>query len=71
MILKFKKSIVIINFFILIIQLLFNSLSIADEKKEQPSVTTKQYRDWTFRCVEIKKKMTVKLFKLCRLIILI
>lgn len=56
MILKFKKSIVIINLFILIIQLLFNSLSIADEKKEQPSVTTKQYRDWTFRCVEIKKK---------------
>ena len=56
MILKFKRSIVIINFFILILQLLFNNLTVADEKKEQPNVTTKQYRDWTLRCVKIQKK---------------
>ena len=67
MISRFKKLIIIINFFILILQFSFYNLSAADEKKKQPDVTTKQYRDWSIRCVIIQKKEDCEVFQVTQI----
>jgi invasion protein IalB len=67
MISRFKKLIIIINFFILILQFSFCNLSAADEKKKQPDVTTKQYRDWSIRCVIIQKKEDCEVFQVTQI----
>jgi invasion protein IalB len=67
MISRFKKLIIIINFFILILQFSFYNLSAADEKKKQPNVTTKQYRDWSIRCVIIQKKEDCEVFQVIQI----
>ena len=67
MISRFKKLIIIINFFILILQFSFYNLSAADEKKKQPNVTTKQYRDWSIRCVIIQKKEECEVFQVIQI----
>jgi invasion protein IalB len=67
MISRFKKLIIIINFFILILQFSFYNLSAADEKKKQPDVTTKQYRDWSIRCVIIQKKEDCEVFQVIQI----
>jgi|TARA_B110000285_G_scaffold54035_1_gene61557 invasion protein IalB len=67
MISRFKKLIIIINFFILILQFSFCNLSAADEKKKQPDVTTKQYRDWSIRCVIIQKKEDCEVFQVIQI----
>tara|TARA_B110000858_G_scaffold30906_1_gene33886 strand:- start:92 stop:667 length:576 start_codon:yes stop_codon:yes gene_type:complete len=67
MIPRFKKLIIIINFFILILQFSFYNLSAADEKKKQPNVTTKQYRDWSIRCVIIQKKEDCEVFQVIQI----
>ena len=67
MISRFKKLIIIINFFILILQFSFCNLSAADEKKKQPNVTTKQYRDWSIRCVIIQKKEDCEVFQVTQI----
>ena len=67
MISRFKKLIIIINFFILILQFSFCNLSAADEKKKQPDVTTKQYRDWSIRCVIIQKKEECEVFQVIQI----
>lgn len=67
MMLRFKKLIIIINFFILILQFSFCNLSAADEKKKQPDVTTKQYRDWSIRCVIIQKKEDCEVFQVTQI----
>ena len=67
MISRFKKLIIIINFFILILQFSFYNLSAADEKKKQPNVTTKQYRDWSIRCVIIQKKEDCEVFQVTQI----
>ena len=56
MISRFKKLIIIINFFILILQFSFHNLSVADEKEKQANITTEKYRDWSIRCVVFQKK---------------
>ena len=56
MMLRFKKLIIIINFFILILQFSFHNLSVADEKEKQANITTEKYRDWSIRCVVFQKK---------------
>jgi len=67
MIYRFKKLIKIINFFILKLQFFFCNLSAADEKKKQPDVTTKQYRDWSIRCVIIQKKEDCEVFQVIQI----
>ena len=67
MISRFKKLIIIINFFILILQFSFCNLSAADEKKKQPNVTTKQYHDWSIRCVIIQKKEDCEVFQVIQI----
>ena len=67
MISRFKKLIIIINFFILILQFSFCNLSAADEKKKQPNVTTKQYRDWSITCVVIQKKKDCEVFQVIQI----
>jgi invasion protein IalB len=67
MISRFKKLIIIINFFILILQFSFCNLSVADEKKKQPNITTKQYRDWSIRCVVIQKKEDCEVFQVIQI----
>jgi len=67
MISRFKKLIIIINFFILILQFSFCNLSAADKKKKQPDVTTKQYRDWSIRCVIIQKKEDCEVFQVIQI----
>ena len=64
---RFKKLIIIINFFILILQFSFFSLSLADEKKEKSNVTTKQYRDWFVRCVKTQKKEDCEAFQVIQI----
>ena len=56
MMFRFKKLIIIINFFILILQFSFYNLSVADEKEKQANITTEKYRDWSIRCVVFQKK---------------
>ena len=67
MISRFKKLIIIINFFILILQFSFCKLSAAYEKKKQLNVTTKQYRDWSIRCVIIQKKEECEVFQVIQI----
>jgi invasion protein IalB len=67
MIPRFKKLIIIINFFILILQFSFCNLSAADEKKKQPNITNKQYRDWSIRCVVIQKKEDCEVFQVIQI----
>ena len=67
MISRFKKLIIIINFFILILQFSFFNLSAADDKKKQPNITTKQYRDWSIRCVVNQKKESCEVFQVIQI----
>ena len=66
MISKFKKLIIFVNFFILILQFSFYNLSVADEKEKQANITTKKYRDWSIRCVVFQKKEDCEVFQIAQ-----